>query len=186
MDENKALAVLSPEQAQMIPAIIQQMMGPLVEAMGKMLENNTHALNQLAAAQQIQADRLEALEKQIRLNTPITRQQARYISAAMKEHALELLDKSAISDAKATRKLVGIIRKEVLSDYGVTALEEIPKHEYSVAMHRIKTWNNMRMVRDVIKEARKREEEATEKALMEGAEQTARDDGSPSAPGAND
>ena len=185
MDENKALATLSPEQAEMIPAIIQQMMGPLVEAMGRMLENNTNALNQLASAQQIQADRLEALERQIRLNTPVTRQQARYISAAMKEHALELLDKSSISDDKATRKLVSIIRKDVLSDYGVTVLEEIPKHKYSVAMHRIKTWNNMRMVRDVIKEARKREE-AAEMALMESTERTARDDGSASVPGTND
>lgn len=185
MDENKALAVLSPEQAEMIPAIIQQMMGPLVEAMGRMLENNTNALNQLASAQQIQADRLEALEKQIRLNTPVTRQQARYISTAMKEHALELLDKSSISDDKATRKLVSNIRKDVLSDYGVTVLEEIPKHEYSVAMHRIKTWNNMRMVRDVIREARKREE-AAEMALMESAERTACDDGSASVPGADD
>lgn len=33
MDE-KALSTLTPEQAQVIPAIVQHMMGPLVEAMG--------------------------------------------------------------------------------------------------------------------------------------------------------
>lgn len=159
MDE-KALSTITPEQAQVIPAIVQQMMGPLVEAMAKLLENNTAALQQLSAAQQVQNDRLEALERQIRLNTPVTRQQVRYLSAAMKEHAIELLDKSSISDAKAVRKLVGIIKKDVLSDYGITALEEIPKHEYNVAMHNIKTWNNMRIVREVVKEARKREEAA--------------------------
>ena len=184
--DNNALSTITPEQAQMIPAIVQQMMGPLVEAMAKLLENNTNALNQLAAAQQVQADRLEALERQIRLNTPVTRQQVRYMSAAMKEHALELLDKSSISDPKATRKLVGIIRKDVLSDYGITALEEIPKHEYNVAMHNIKTWNNMRIVREVVKEARKREEEAAEKALMGGLEQSAGEDGSTSPPGQDD
>lgn len=37
MDE-KALSTLTPEQAQVIPAIVQQMMGPLVEAMAKLLE----------------------------------------------------------------------------------------------------------------------------------------------------
>ena len=68
MDE-KALSTLTPEQAQVIPAIVQHMMGPLVEAMGKLLENNTAALQQLSAAQQVQNDRLEALERQIRLNT---------------------------------------------------------------------------------------------------------------------
>ena len=166
MDE-KALSTLTPEQAQVIPAIVQHMMGPLVEAMGKLLENNTAALQQLSAAQQVQNDRLEALERQIRLNTPVTRQQVRYLSAAMKEHALELLDKSSVSDPKAVRKLVGIIKKDVLSHYGITALEEIPKHEYNVSMHNIGTWNNMRIVREVVKEARKREEEAAEAALAD-------------------
>ena len=85
----------------------------------------------------------------------------------MKEHTLELLDKSSISDPKAVRKLAGIIKKDVLADYGITTLEEIPKHEYNVAMHNIKTWNNMRIVREVVKEARKREEEAAEAALAD-------------------
>ena len=166
MDE-KALSTLTPEQTSVIPAIVQQMMGPLVEAMAKLLENNTAALQQLSAAQQVQNDRLEALERQIRLNTPVTRQQVRYLSAAMKEHTLELLDKSSISDPEAVRKLAGIIKKDVLADYGITTLEEIPKHEYNVAMHNIKTWNNMRIVREVVKEARKREEEAAEAALAD-------------------
>ena len=51
MDE-KALSTLTPEQTSVIPAIVQQMMGPLVEAMAKLLENNTAALQQLSAAQQ--------------------------------------------------------------------------------------------------------------------------------------
>lgn len=37
MDE-KALSTLTPEQTSVIPAIVQQMMGPLVEAMAKLLE----------------------------------------------------------------------------------------------------------------------------------------------------
>ena len=166
----KALLGTFRETGVILPAglaIVQQMMGPLVEAMAKLLENNTAALHQLSAAQQVQNDRLEALERQIRLNTPVTRQQARYLSAAMKEHALELLDKSSISDPQAIRKLAGIIKKDVLSNYGITALAEIPKHEYNVAMHFVKTWNNMRIVREVVKEARKREEEVADAALAD-------------------
>lgn len=156
MDENNNLPALTQEQAQIIPVIIQQMMGPLVEAMGKMLENNTQALNQLAATQQIQADRLEALEKQIRLNTLVTPQQVKYINDAIRARARELLDKRGVDDKKAVTKLGNAVRKALLSRYGVGALHDIPKHEYSVAMSHIATWNDMLTVRDIVKEARER------------------------------
>ncbi len=186
MDENNALTVFTPEQAQMIPAIIQQMMGPLVEAMGKMLENNTNALNQLAAAQQVQADRLEALEKQIRLNTLVTPQQVRYLNDAIRARAYELLDKRGVCERKAVTKLGNAIRKALLAHYGVGALHDIPKHEYSVSMNLIHMWNDMLSVRDIVKEAREREDKASEKGLVEDAESSARGDGSAPVPGPND
>lgn len=156
MDEKSSLPALSQEQAQMIPIIIQQMMGPLVEAMGQMLKNNTDALNQLAATQQIQADRLEALEKQIRLNTLVTPQQVKYINDAIRARARELLDKRGVDDKKAVTRLGNALRKALLSRYGVGALHDIPKHEYSVAMSQITTWNDMLAVRDIVKEFRER------------------------------
>ena len=103
----------------------------------------------------------------------------------MKSYATDLMDKFSVSDAKAIKKLTGIIRKDLLAYYGVTALEEIPKHEYSVAMHWIGTWNNMRVVREIVKEARNREEEA-ENALVGGLEPSANPDGTTSLPGAHD
>lgn len=159
MNENNNLPAISKEQAQMIPAIIQQMMGPLVETMVTMLKNNTEALNQLAATQQIQADRLEALEKQIRLNTLVTPQQVRFLNEAIRSRARELLDKRGIDDKKAVTKLGNAARKSLLSRYGVGALNSIPKHEYGVAMSHIATWNDMLIVRDVVKDARARSEE---------------------------
>lgn len=156
MDENNNLPAISQEQAQMIPAIIQQMMGPLVETMVTMLKNNTEALNQLAATQQIQADRLEALEKQIRLNTLVTPQQVKYINDAIRTRARELLDKRGVDDKKAVTRLGNAVRKALLSRYGVGALHDIPKHEYSVAMSHIATWNDMLVVRDIVKEFRER------------------------------
>ena len=66
MGNKDALALLTPEQAAALPEIIQQMMSPIVEAMGKMLQHNAEALEQLAGAQKVQNDRLEALEKRTR------------------------------------------------------------------------------------------------------------------------
>ena len=43
MDE-KALSTLTPEQTSVIPAIVQQMMGPLVEAMAKLLKKKLRRL----------------------------------------------------------------------------------------------------------------------------------------------
>ena len=163
MDENNNVPAITQEQAQMIPAIIKQMMGPLVETMVTMLKNNTEALNQLAATQQIQADRLEALEKQIRLNTLVTPQQVKYINDAIRARARELLDKRGVDDKKAVTRLGNAMRKALLSRYGVGALHDIPKHEYSVAMSHIATWNDMLAVRDIVKEARERQTTQEEK-----------------------
>lgn len=157
MNENHALSSLTPEQAQIIPAVIQQVLGPVMTQMTELLRNNTEALNQLANAQQLQADRMAALEKQIRLNTLVTPQQVRYINDAIRARARELLDKRGVDDEKAIRKLGNVIRKGVLARYGVAALHEVPKHEYSVAMNQVSTWNDMLCVRDAVKEARGRE-----------------------------
>lgn len=168
-EKNNALSVLTPEQMQVIPAIIQQMMGPIVETMSKLLEHNAEALDQLAGAQKVQNDRLEALEKQIRLNTLVTPQQVRYMNDAIRAHAREMLYKREIEDAGAVKKLGNAIRKSVLARYGISALHEIPKHEYSVAMNQIGMWSDALQVLDVVKEARKR----AEQVAMEHAEQPA-------------
>lgn len=179
MNENTAISTLTPEQAEIIPAVIQQVLGPVMAQMTELLRNNTEALTQLAHAQQIQSDRMAALEKQIRLNTLVTPQQVRYINDAIRARARELLYKRGIDSDKAIRKLGNAIRKSVLSRYGVAALHEIPKHEYSVTMNHVSTWNDMLCVRDVVKEARSYE---CEKAALEGAEPAASMDAAPSAP----
>ena len=136
--------------------IITEIMRPMVQAIGKLLENNTAALEQLSAAQSIQNDRLEALEKQIRLQTPVTGKQVTYLNDAIRSRARELLDKRDISDKKALTKLGNAIRQAVLSRYGVSGLREIPKHEYSVAMSQIGMWNEILTVRDIVQETRDR------------------------------
>lgn len=155
MQSAKQSYTLTQEQAQTLPALIEQMIAPLMETMAKMIAHNTEALNQVARTQQVQADRMEALEKQIRLNTPVTPQQAKYLGEEIKNRARELLAKYDVEDAKAVRKLGSAIRKAVLTRYGIGSLSELPKCEYTVAMSQIQMWNEMLRVRDCVREARK-------------------------------
>ena len=155
MQSAKQSYTLTQEQAQTLPALIEQMIAPLMETMAKMIAHNTEAHNQVARTQQVQADRMEALEKQIRLNTPVTLQQAKYLGEEIKNRARELLAKYDVEDAKAVRKLGSAIRKAVLTRYGIGSLAELPKCEYTVAMSQIQMWNEMLRVRDCVREARK-------------------------------
>ena len=142
--------------------IIAELIKPVMQTMGKLLENNAAALEQLAATQSVQNDRLEALEKQIRLQTPVTGKQVSFLNDAIRLRSRELLDKREIDDKKAVTKLGNAIRKTVLSRYGISSLREIPKHEYNVAMSQIGMWNEALTVRDVVKEARARLEQQGE------------------------
>lgn len=148
--------IVAPE---MIGQIITELMRPVMQTIGKMLENNTAALEQLSAAQSVQNDRLEALEKQIRLQTPVTSKQVTFLNDAIRQRARVLLDKKGIEDKKAITKLGNAIRKAVLARYGIGNVREIPKHEYSVAMSQVEMWNDVLIVRDVAKEARERIEQ---------------------------
>ncbi|MBQ8507191.1 MAG: hypothetical protein IJ466_07180 [Clostridia bacterium] len=173
---------LHAEQTALIAEMIREMLAPVVSSIAKALDNNTQAMEQLAAAQLIQNDRLEALEKQVRLNTPISPQQVRYLNNAIREKARRLLYERKIEDGKATTKLAGCIRKGLLAQYGMAAIQEIPRHEYKVALGWIETWMNALSVLDVVKEARKRREEED----LAKAEQPANPDGAAAHAGMDD
>ena len=129
--------------------IVAEIISPVMKTIGKLLENNTAALEQLSSAQSVQHDRLEALEKQIRLQTLVTSKQVYYLNDAIRMRARELLDKRSVSDKKAITKLGNLIRKSVLARYGVSSLRDVPKHEYNVALSQIGMWNDILSVRTV-------------------------------------
>lgn len=101
---------------------------------------------------------MEALEKQVRLQTPVTDRQAKYLADAARDKARELLDKRKMNDRKAITKLAGCIKKSVLARYGIGSLRETPRCEYNVAMNMIETWNVALTVFDIVREARERSE----------------------------
>lgn len=145
---------------QVVAHVVEQIMRPLLESIGTLLKNNTEAMEQIATSQDVIRNRMEALEKQVRLQTPVTDRQARYLADAARRKARELLDKKQIDDQKAITKLAGLIKKSVLIRYGKGSLRELPQCEYSVAMSQIDTWNNALAVLDIVREARARAEEA--------------------------
>ena len=169
--ESKKKALCTSEQLytkpqpehQELQTVVQEIMQPLFESLSKILTSNAEALQQIAAAQSVQADRLEALELQMRLKTPMTSKQASYINDAIKSKARDILEKYGLSDdKKAVTKLSNIIRKSVLLRYGVGGVREIPQHEYIVVLSQIAIFQNVIQIKDVVKEARKREEIPTE------------------------
>ena len=162
--ERSIPVIYAPEE---VGNVILELIKPIMTSIGKMLENNTQALEQLSAAQSVQNDRLKALETQIRLQTPVTGKQVTYLNDAIRLRSRELLDKREISDKKAVTKLGNVIRKSVLARYGISTLREVPKHEYSIALSQIVAWNNALTIRDVVNDVRRK---AAEKEADTGAE----------------
>ena len=165
MSEEKNLPASAPGAGvtvtgEALGEIVMGLMRPVIETMGRMLKNNTEALEQLASAQSVQNDRLEALERQIRLQTPVTGKQVKYLNDAIRMRARALLEKRGLhDDKKAVTALSGHIRKAVLARYGVSNMREIPRHEYGVAMSQVEMWNDMLSVHDVARAAQRRTEE---------------------------
>ncbi len=171
--KERAGGPMSGEQMQAVSLVVQQMMEPVMANMCKLLERNNEAMERIAATQQMMSTRISDLEKQVRLKTPMSRAQENCINAEIRAKARELLDKKGCSDdRKAVSKLGGIIRKSILTRYGVDSLREAPAYDYETALDQIKYWNDMIAIRDVVKEAKERAEKA-----MDKAEQAAREDG---------
>lgn len=104
------------------------------------------------------ADRLEALEKEVRLGRKVTGTQKRYINDAMNDRAKEVLDPYGITDRKAVQGVARMIRKSVLSRLGIASAAEIPSFEYSVVMDQIASWNDRLKVYGFANEYRRKEE----------------------------
>lgn len=158
MDEQKEKSLIPTEQTSQLPDVLKTILSPIIQTMCETMERLNETMSRVATAQQLQSERMAELEKQIRLNTPVTPSQVRHMNDAIKHRAQELLDGRKIDDAKAQRQLGNMIRKSVLARYGVSALHEIPRHEYSVAMAQISMWLDTMQLMNVIKEARMRHE----------------------------
>ena len=156
--EKMVIPAESGVSAKIVASVVEQIMRPMLESMGAMMQRMSEAVEHIATAQDVMRNRLEALEKDNRLNTPVTDTQARYLADAARKKAAEIMLKKDIRDKKAITKLSGLIKKAVLRRYGKGSLREIPRCEYTVAMSQIDAWNNVMDVLDIVREARERAE----------------------------
>lgn len=131
--------------------MIHGMMMPIIEPLCMMLKQNTEALERISATLNLQGKQIEALEKQVRMNTPVTSVQARYLNNAIKEKASLVLEKYGREDKTARDALARKIRKDILIRSGIASMRELPKCEYDVALKQIETWNNAITIRDIIR-----------------------------------
>lgn len=136
---------------------VQTMIKPVFEQFGAILERTNQAIERIAAANSMMNARITDLEKQVRLQKPVSRSQENYINDAIRKRARELMDaKGYAEDRKAVTKLGGAIRKSILSRYGVSSLREAPAYDYETALEQVARWNDLMILKEITKEARAR------------------------------
>lgn len=146
---------------QQLSQAVQGMIAPVFEQFGAILERTNQAIERIAASNAMMNARITELEKQVRLQKPVSRSQENYINEAIRKRARELLDaKGCADDRKAVTKLGSAIRKAVLSRHGAGSLRDVPAYDYETTLEQVGGWNDFMAVRDVAREAMKRAEEA--------------------------
>lgn len=139
--------------------IIGEAFRQFMEPFAQILQQTAESLARISAAQKVTNDRMEALERQVRLNTPVTGAQARHLGAAIRARAEAVLSKRGIEGPAAVKKLGAAIRKHVLIRYGIGGIREIPKHEYQPALNLIERWLDVLAIQKVQNAFRKEEPE---------------------------
>lgn len=144
--------------ADSVGQMVQAMIAPVFEQFGTILERTNQAIERIAAANTMMNARITELEKQVRLQKPVSKSQEKYINDAIRKRAKELLDgKGFAEDRKAVAKLSAAIRKSVLARYGVSSLREAPAYDYETALEQAARWNDLVVLKEITKEARTRE-----------------------------
>ena len=164
MSDRESMEERSDEKTLIIPsaelgAVVRQMIAPVMEQIGTILERTNQAMERIAATQQMMSTRISDLEKQVRLKTPLSKSQEKCVNDAIRARARELLEaRGCGTDKKAVTKLSGAIRRSVLLRYGISSLRDYPAYDYETALKQAAIWNDLLVVRDVAKEAKNRAE----------------------------
>lgn len=152
---------------QALSLVVTEIMRPVLESLGGMMKRMSEAVEHIATSQDVMRNRLEALEKQVRLQTPVTVKQARYLADAARRRAKELLGPENEGAVKAVGKLAGAIKKAVVIKYGYDGLQDVPRCEYEAILRQIETWNKPMEVFEIMEKARAELEAKAEKGQAE-------------------
>lgn len=149
---NEMQVTMNPENELLTPALIAQITQIVGQGTYQIVKPLIELVQQNAAeqreAQQLTNERIDALEKQMRYNTPVTPVQVKYIKAEIKERSAAILEEKSISK-RGARDMSAAIKKELLKEFGVSCVNEIPKCDYRLAMDWIGAWMNPKVVRAI-------------------------------------
>lgn len=98
--------------------------------------------------------RMEQLERQVKLLTPLTSAQEKALGEKIKQRAEELREEYRLS-AACVPAIANAIRKELKLVGGVRALRELPRMEYLVYVERVSLWDDYSTMRAIRKNAMK-------------------------------
>lgn len=101
--------------------------------------------------------RMDELERQFRLQTPITGAQERAIGVQIKQRATEL-QKLYRLDAKAVTAIANAIRKDIKCAGSVNAIREIPRIEFGIYLERIAMWDDYKAMKEIRKRMQERKD----------------------------
>ncbi len=119
-----------------IPADVQQVLGQMGEVMRGMADM-LRATN----------EEMAALKREVRLLTKVTPAQASAINEAIRARAAELCESyRATGCEKAT---ANAIRRAVRLTTGTNSVRELPRCEYSIALERVRMWDDYKAMRAI-------------------------------------
>ena len=133
-----AVPSLPPQQMAALPPDVAQAFAQMAAAVVGMAEM-VRAAN----------DRMTGIETELRMLTKITPAQANAINAAIRDRAAELC--GAHRAPGCEKAVANAIRRAVKLTTGISAVRELPRCEYSVAMEQVQLWDDYKAIKAIKK-----------------------------------
>ena len=128
----------------------QKLPAPIIEQVARMMAQTEQLMQGMANVMTAMNQRMEKLERQMELITPITGPQEKAIGEQIKQRAGELREQYGL-DSKALPAISKAIRKDLKLAGGVRAIRELPRVEYPVYIERIALWDDYAVMRAIKK-----------------------------------
>lgn len=132
------------------PNVQEIAVGPVGEDLAPVLV----AVNQLAQAMQSMGDmmrmtgeRMSAMERELKLLTPVTGVQKGAIHTAIRERAAELCE--SYHAAGCEKSVCAAIRRELRLQFGINNISSLPRCEYQVAMQSVALWDDYKAMKGI-------------------------------------
>lgn len=132
-----------------VPATAEEQLQAATAALGQMQQLMLGMADAIRAAN----TRMEKLERQLELLTPVTGAQERALRAEIRRRAEELSGLYRLPEGSRAA-IAAAIRAGLKGEAGVRAMRELPRIEYSVLLERVALWDDYDTMRAIRQRAR--------------------------------